>query len=77
MKTFLTKEELEELTGAKQPDRQRKWLGENGYEFAIRIDGSNVVLRSHLERKLGGEIIPNSRRRIEPDVEGLRRLMNG
>ncbi len=75
--TFLSKTELSELVGSSQPSKQRQWLGEHGYLFDVRIDGTNVVLRNHIEQRLGGKIIKeNNTHKKEPNVDGLLRLMN-
>lgn len=54
MSMFLNKMEIIELTGIKQFEKQRKWLTERGYIYDISVDGRLVVLRAHIEKKLGG-----------------------
>ena len=54
--TFLSKTEIFELTGAKQLEKQRHWLSQHGYSVDVRMDGTNVILRKHLELKLGGNV---------------------
>lgn len=52
---FLTPDEIAELTGRKLHKAQRSVLNHLGIEHKIRPDGSLVVLRSHVEKSLGGE----------------------
>lgn len=73
---FLGETEIIELTGAKQAATQRRWLTEHGYIFDVRIDGSIVVLRNHIEKRLGGIEGLTTKRRTEPDAEGLKKLMS-
>lgn len=75
LSTFLSKNELEELTGARQVASQRKWLAERGYQFDIRVDGSIVILRTHLENMLGGSQKIIKQRKTEPNVKGLKEMM--
>lgn len=72
---FLTNPELIELSGYRYKAKQISWLLENGYKFSVRCDGFPRVLRSHVERVLGGSI---AREREEaPDIEALRSALNG
>ena len=45
---FLTREDLERLSGFKTFRRQAKWLSENGYSYDVRADGMPVVLLQQL-----------------------------
>lgn len=63
---FLSTDEIAELTGRKRKDCQVKALRHMGIEHRIRPNGTVAVLRSHVERELGGatttvtqEIEPN------------------
>ena len=47
---FLTKEELQELTGRTRRDAQVAALRSMGIEHRIRPDGSPAVLRAHVEQ---------------------------
>lgn len=73
--TFLTKSELTDLIGSKQPAKQRQWLAERGYSFDVRFDGSNVVLRAHVQKKLGGHDVNFKIRKAVPDFKALEELM--
>lgn len=53
---FLTAEEIAELTGRKLHKSQRTVLNHLGIEHKVRPDGSLVVLRSHVEKSLGGDV---------------------
>lgn len=53
---FLTKDEVIELTGKKQRSAQAAVLNALGITYKVRPDGSLVILRSHVEQKLG--IVP-------------------
>ena len=54
----LTPDELRELTMAKRHDAQSRVLGHMGIPHSQRPDGSLVVLRSVVERILGGALAP-------------------
>jgi hypothetical protein len=45
---FLTAQELQELTGKKQPAAQRRVLIQNGLRFFVRADGHNSVPRDQV-----------------------------
>lgn len=71
---FLTQEELTALTGRKKRPAQVMALRHMGIEHRVRPDGSVVVLRSHVERLLGGEAVPDGTlRKTEPDFNALTR----
>lgn len=50
---FLSRSELQEMTGYKRPTAMRRWLGENGFEYAVAADGYPRVLRAFVTKKLG------------------------
>lgn len=65
---FLDAEEIRSMTDRKTHSAQRKMLNALGIVYKVRADGSLLVLRSHVERELGGalpataskkEFIPN------------------
>jgi hypothetical protein len=65
---FLDNEEIAEMTDRKTRVAQRRMLNALGIVYRIRADGGLLVLRSHVERELGGapavatkkkEFIPN------------------
>lgn len=67
MSTFLTADELADLTGKKQPAAQRRVLDRNGIRYFVRGDNHLAVFRSHAE---GIE----SDRPTGPNLEALNRL---
>ncbi len=73
MSMFLSKLELSEFTGAKQLEKQRKWLSDHGYLYDIKVDGTLIVLRSHIEKKLGGDVV--RMRKSQPNEKALLLVM--
>ncbi|WP_155997810.1 DUF4224 domain-containing protein [Thioalkalivibrio sp. ALJ8] len=57
--TFLTREELTELTGYTVRKKQVAWLKENGWPFEVAADGRPRVLRAAMLARMGGEPQPN------------------
>lgn len=51
--TFLTKEEVVEMTGRSQRAAQTRELTSMGVIHKLRADGSVLVLRAHVEQLLG------------------------
>lgn len=51
---FLTKEELQDLTGGVQRQKMIQWLKDEGFQFRVGLDGLPVVLREHVRVMLGG-----------------------
>lgn len=51
---FLDADEVREMTDRKTHSAQRKMLNALGITHKVRADGSVLVLRSHVERELGG-----------------------
>jgi len=51
--TFLTREEVVELTGVRQKSTQLKQLAIQGLEYVIGRDGHPRVLRTAIEERLG------------------------
>jgi hypothetical protein len=49
--TFLSRDEIEELTGYKAGKRQCSWLAKNGYPFDVRADGRPALARSVFEAR--------------------------
>lgn len=58
---FLTKSEIKELTGYARNTRQIEWLASHGYRFDVARSGVPMVLKSHIEERLGGIIFKNKR----------------
>jgi len=67
---FLTREELQGVTGRAQNAAQIRALCEMGIDFKIRPDGSPLVSRLAYERALGGIDI-KSARTDAPDLSSL------
>lgn len=66
---FLSKEELEQLTGYKKPSLQRRWLVNNGYGFDVRADGRAAVLKEQVhQQQSNGE---RKRRVSGPNLDAL------
>lgn len=79
---FMTKIELEELTGFVRPAKQIEWLRVNGWRFAEDSQRRPKVARSYFEARLGAmqtvpEASPSAANR--PRFEALRgaRTMRG
>jgi hypothetical protein len=51
----LSPDELLDLTGYQRACDQRRWLTARGFVFETRRNGSPAVLRSHVERRMGGQ----------------------
>jgi hypothetical protein len=67
---FLGAKDIEVLTGRKRRQHQISWLSDHGYPFEVNAAGVPVVLRSVVERKLGGKVI--TRNRARPRFERLK-----
>lgn len=48
---FLSKEELIQLTGYKQPSKQRSWLDRQGIRYYLTIDSRPVVSKDAFTQK--------------------------
>lgn len=69
---FLTDEEVAELTGRVRRAAQLRALRSMGIEHRTRPDGSIAVLRSHLEKLLGGTATAApTMKRQEPNWEAF------
>lgn len=64
---FLTPDEIIALTARKRASAQQRALNAMGIDHRIRPDGTVLVLRSHVEQSLGGNIVQAKRQRIEPN----------
>jgi len=64
---FLTEKEVIALTDKERHDAQARALRYLGIDFRPRADGSLVILRSHVEKMLGGVMEKNVRVRNEPN----------
>jgi hypothetical protein len=74
MSLFLTDEEIQDLTERKRRSAQIRWLQRNGIKHTLSADGHPRVLRSHLERILGGSSRPAA---TQPNADALKNYMNG
>ncbi len=54
MSLFLTSDEICELTGRKLRSAQLRWLMDRGWIFETNAAGKPLVLRSYVDRRLGG-----------------------
>lgn len=71
MTALLTPEDLEELTGAKRPSKQRRALDQAGIRYVIRIDGAPSTTWDAVNAALAGQR-PRSDNAEEPNLEFLR-----
>lgn len=69
---ILSEEELYELTRRKYAPAQARQLRFMGIEHRPRADGSLVVLRSHVEKTLGGGVQNHVKRKAEPNWNAIR-----
>lgn len=69
---FLTEEEIKDLTQRVQHQAQAKMLNALGLTHKVRSDGSLLVLRSHVEKELGGAPAARSKAKVvEPNWDGV------
>lgn len=68
---FLTPEEIVELTGRKARKCQRSVLNHMGISHRVRPDGGLVVLRSHVENLLGGQMQRDKLSSPEPNWSAI------
>lgn len=70
---FLTKEELEQLTGRKQTAAQQRALRFMGVDHRLRPDGSIAVLKEHVQMIFGGAKPEHQTgKRIEPNWAAIK-----
>ncbi|VVE41948.1 hypothetical protein PCO31111_04222 [Pandoraea communis] len=62
--TFLTQDEIREMTGRVRYKSQALVLSAMGIEHKVRPDGSILVLRMHVEQSLGGTTKNQTRQRV-------------
>lgn len=70
MTTFVTRDEMAELTGARTRAGQIRWLRERGWVWEPNAAGWPVVLRAHMESRMGGK--PNTVESAGPNWRALR-----
>lgn len=71
--TFYSYDELVQLTGKKRHSTQRAELNKLGIVHKVRSDGSLLVLRSHVELLLGGNIAPAKKPEPTPNWDAMYR----
>lgn len=67
---FLDPEQIKELTGKRQRAAQVRMLRAMGITHRLRGDGTPIVLTSHIEKLLDGDILTEKHRR-EPNWNNL------
>lgn len=68
---FLTEQDICDLTDKERHDAQARALRYLGIDFRPRADGSLVVLKSHVEKMLGGMEEKKIRVKTEPNWNHL------
>ena len=70
---FCTSDELYELTGYRQHEKQLQWLADNNFSFEVRgSDGRPMVLVEQVrERQLGKKASAAGERKPGPDFRWL------
>lgn len=68
---FLTEEEIKELTHYELRKYQAIALRSMGIEHRIRPDGSLAVLRSHVDKIMGGGLDVTHTQEVEPNWDGI------
>lgn len=67
MGLFLDSDELAAITSKQRRSAQRRVLNALGISHKVRPDGTLVVLRSHVERQLGGHVPGPAKKEPEPN----------
>lgn len=67
--TFLTHEELKELTGYTMKSKQKAWLDEHGIPCIVNANGAPKVYRPVLEQLMG--LSPHQNEGLCPDFTSL------
>jgi hypothetical protein len=65
---FLTKQEIEILTGYKYKSAQIRWLNRNKFQYVLTFDGYPRVLVSHVETLLNGSLTKTRNKMNEGDL---------
>lgn len=71
---FLTKEDLQQLTGYKLSKKQTEWLRRSGISFIVNKFGNPMVLESHINSLLNNNDY-SKLKTLGPDREGLKKMM--
>lgn len=69
---FLDEEELQKLTGYQRSASQLTALNQMGIEYKMRPDNKIIVLRSHVERAMGGIVPQDISNAWQIDLETIR-----
>ncbi len=67
---ILTDGELHQLTGFTRPTKQAAWLKAQGFTFRVGADGHPKVLKSHVEKVMGGNA-QESKKSAQPDFSAV------
>lgn len=68
---FLTREQIEQLTGRSTPSGQARALNKMGITHKRRADGQVVVLSSHIEKQLDGAPTGGKNTRSTPNWSSM------
>jgi hypothetical protein len=68
---FLSDDEIAALTQKKRHSTQQKILNALGVSHKVRPNGTLVVLRSHVEKLLGGNVSAPAKKEPEPNWDAL------
>lgn len=71
--TFLSKEELSTLTGRQRARAQAEALNRMGIIHTVRPDGQPLVLRAHLNKKMGAEGADRIQKAAQPNWDAMTR----
>ena len=56
MPLFLTAADIQDLTGYQRAHDQIRWLRQRTFVFELGADGKPRILRSYVERRMGGAV---------------------
>lgn len=74
--TFLTSEEVQELTDYFRPKEQIQWLAQHGWTFEVSSQGKPKILRQYMQQRLG--IAQDKKTAVnKPNRQALETLING
>lgn len=68
---FLTHEDLVELTGYKKPALQKRWMLDHGWPFVENAAGHPKILRSVVEKQMGGAPAAKETKRQKPNLGAI------
>lgn len=58
--SLCTPSEIQQITGRRRAQAQRRWLDQNQWTYAVSYSGDIVIARSHLEAQLNPKITHNT-----------------